>query len=115
MTLTPTGASAPGPDPIDALLARLATDRGLDFEPVPGIVAAELPALGRTVDQIMARLVEPQEQRWFAAALAAWSHHVQAASLTEPARNCRAGRATVGGMSCRCRVRPWRRARREPR
>lgn len=111
MTLTPTGAA---PDPIDALLARLVTDRGLDFEPVPGAVAAELPALRHAIQQIMVRLPEPGDRRWLAAALAAWSHHVQAASLIEPPRGGRAGRVNVGAMSCRCRVRPWRRATREP-
>lgn len=114
MTLTPTGASAPDQSPIDALLARLATDRGLDFEPVPGTVGAELPVLRHTIEQIMARLAEPHEQRWLAAALAAWSHHVQASSLDEPARGGRARRANVGGMSRRCRLRPWRGVRSAP-
>jgi hypothetical protein len=63
----------------------------------------------------MVRLTEPQEQRWLAAALAAWSHHVQAASLGGLARGSRAGRADVGARSCRCSVRPWRRARSAPR
>lgn len=104
-----------GPDPIDALLARLAADRGLDFEPVPGHVAAELPVLRQTVEQIVAGLGESQDQRWLAAALAAWSHHVEVASLGEPGSGGRAVRAHVGGGSCRCRVRPWRRPRSAPR
>lgn len=66
------------------LLAQVAEERGLDFEPTPDAVTAELPALLHTVENLMALLDDPQERRWLAAALAALSHHVQASTLAEP-------------------------------
>ena len=66
------------------LLARVAAERGLDFEPPPAPVIDALPGLTHTVEDVAARCRDEQERRWLAAALAALSHHVQVSTLPEP-------------------------------
>ncbi|GAA1278611.1 hypothetical protein GCM10009609_47480 [Pseudonocardia aurantiaca] len=66
------------------LLARVAAERGLDFEPAPVPVIDALPGLNRTVEEVAGRCRDDQERRWLAAALAALSHHVQVSTLPEP-------------------------------
>lgn len=70
------------PAPVGELLARVAQERGLDFEPPPVGITDALPALVRMVDELAERFGDEQERRWLAAALAALSHHVQAGTLT---------------------------------
>ncbi len=66
------------------LLARVASERGLDFEPPPAPVLDALPGLTHTVEDVSGRCRDRQERRWLAAALAALSHHVQVSTLPEP-------------------------------
>ena len=66
------------------LLARVAGERGLDFEPPPAPVLAALPGLTHTVEEVAGRCRDEQERRWLAAALAALSHHVQVSTLPDP-------------------------------
>ena len=66
------------------LLARVAGERGLDFERPPAPVLAALPGLTHTVEDVAGRCRDEQERRWLAAALAALSHHVQVSTLPEP-------------------------------
>lgn len=81
----PDPAAAPPAVPVSELLARIAAERGLDFEPAPDAVTAALPGLLRTVDELAASLGDVQQRRWLAAALTTLSDHVQAATLSEPA------------------------------
>ena len=67
------------------LLARVAVERGLDFEPAPTPVIDALPTLTHLVEGLAARCHDAQERRWLAAALAALSNYVQAGALNEPA------------------------------
>lgn len=69
------------PAPVGELLARVARERGLDFEPPPVGITDTLPELLRMVDELAERFGDEQERRWLAAALAALSHHVQAGTL----------------------------------
>lgn len=91
-------ASSDGGTPsaeVRELLMRIAEERGLAFEPAPSVVTDALPGLQRAVDEIAGRLDE-QQRRWLAAALAALSHHVQAATLDDSADGPRdGGRAEV--------------------
>jgi hypothetical protein len=81
----PTTPRGPAPGPAVAeLFARVAVERGLDFEPAPAPVIDALPALTDMVEGLAARCRDAQERRWLAAALAALAHHVQAGALTEP-------------------------------
>jgi hypothetical protein len=66
------------------MLARVAAERGLDFEPPPAPVLDALPGLTHTVEDVSGRCRDEQERRWLAAALAALSHHVQVSTLPEP-------------------------------
>ena len=68
------------------LLARVAAERGLDFEPPPAPVLDVLPGLTHTVEDVAGRCRDGLERRWLAAALAALSHHVQVSTLPEPRR-----------------------------
>ncbi len=62
------------------LLVRIAAERGIDFEPMPATVAHVLPPLADAVTMAVSQLAQPHELRWVAAALAALSHHTQAAA-----------------------------------
>lgn len=68
------------------LLARVAAERRLDFEPPPAPVLDALPGLTHAVEDVAGRCRDAQERRWLAAALAALSHHVQVSTLPEPRR-----------------------------
>lgn len=69
---------------VTELLARVAAERGIDFEPTPPAVVEALPGLVEVVDHLAERLHDPQERRWLAAALAALSHRAQLSALAEP-------------------------------
>jgi hypothetical protein len=64
-------------------VARVAAERGIDFQPMPVPVAAILPGLVDTVEQLAAGMDE-QDRQWLAAALAALSGHVQLSTLPGP-------------------------------
>lgn len=71
---------------VEELLARVAAERAIDFEPVPVSMVDALPTLLSLVAALVERLEDPQERRWLAAALAAaLSHHVQACSVESTA------------------------------
>jgi hypothetical protein len=63
---------------------RIAVDRGIAFDPRPPEIDAPLPWLALSVDQLAARLPEPEQRYWLAAALAALSHQVQLSTLPDP-------------------------------
>lgn len=65
------------------LIARVAAERCIDFEPMPASLVESLPALVGLVDDLAERLDEPQERRWLGAALAALSHHALASNVAE--------------------------------
>jgi hypothetical protein len=67
---------------LSELLARIAADRGLDFELPPPAVTDALPDLATAVHAVLDRCQDSQELRWLAAALAALSHQVQARAIT---------------------------------
>jgi hypothetical protein len=71
---------------VGEMLARVAAERGLCFEPALASVIDALPGLTRLVEDVAARCHDAQQRRWLAAALAALSHHVQASTLTELAQ-----------------------------
>jgi ADP-ribose pyrophosphatase YjhB (NUDIX family) len=54
------------------------------FEPRPPEIDATLPWLAQSVDLLAARLPEPEQRYWLAAALAALSHQVQLSTLPAP-------------------------------
>jgi 8-oxo-dGTP diphosphatase len=66
------------------LLLRIAVDRGIAFDPRPPEIDAPLPWLAQSVDLLTARLPEPEQRYWLAAALAALSHQVQLSTLPDP-------------------------------
>ncbi|MDN5851246.1 MAG: hypothetical protein L0K86_00105 [Actinomycetia bacterium] len=63
------------------LLARVAAERGLDFEPQPAALIAALSQLHEHVGRLVDELADPPQRRWLAAALAAMAHQVEAASI----------------------------------
>jgi 8-oxo-dGTP diphosphatase len=63
------------------LLLRIAVDRGIAFDPRPAEVDEVLQWLAQTVDLLAARLPDPEQRHWLAAAL---SHQVQLSTMPEP-------------------------------
>jgi 8-oxo-dGTP pyrophosphatase MutT (NUDIX family) len=68
----------------EELLLRIAVDRGIAFDPRPPEIDAALPWLAQSVDLLAARLPEPEQRHWLAAALAALSHQVRLSTLSDP-------------------------------
>lgn len=68
----------------EELLLRIAVERGIAFDPRPDGVDEVLSRLARSVDLAAARLPEPDQRRWLAAALSALSHQVQLSTLPDP-------------------------------
>jgi 8-oxo-dGTP diphosphatase len=66
------------------LLLRIAVDRGIAFDPRPPEIDSTLRWLAQSVDLLAARLPEPEQRHWLAAALAALSHQVQLSTLPDP-------------------------------
>ena len=75
------GRSGGSPDARAQLVVRIATERGINFEPVPATVAHVLPQLADAVAEMVRGLSKPHELRWVAAALAALSHRTDQAAL----------------------------------
>jgi hypothetical protein len=67
----------------EELLLRIAVDRGIAFDPRPDGVDEVQSWLARTVDLAAARLPEPDQRRWLAAALSALWHQVQLSTLPD--------------------------------
>jgi 8-oxo-dGTP diphosphatase len=74
-------AAADAAESVEVLWARVAREWGIDFEPPPPDVIDAVPELRRLVEHIVARLAQPQDRRWLAAALAALAHSVNAGAL----------------------------------
>ena len=63
--------------------ARVAAERGLDFEPPPAGVTAALPGLAATVEHLAAGMTD-QDRRWLAAGLAALADQLERTTLPDP-------------------------------
>ena len=89
LEVAPAESSAPASAPVGwhdqaaELLAQVAAQRCLDYEPPPAAVSAALPEL---VDQVesLATAMDGPGRRWLAAALAALSDQVERTTLPEP-------------------------------
>jgi 8-oxo-dGTP diphosphatase len=68
----------------EELLLRIAVDRGIAFDPRPPEIDAPLRWLAQSVDLLTARLPEPEQRYWLAAALAALSHQVRLSTQSGP-------------------------------
>jgi hypothetical protein len=62
---------------VEQTWARVATERGIDFDPPPHAVTAALPSLAATIERLVVGMDE-RDRRWLAAALA---DHVQRTTL----------------------------------
>jgi hypothetical protein len=68
----------------EALLLRIAVNRGIAFDPRPPQMDVALPQLAHCVDLLVAQLPKPEQRRWLAAALAALADEVRSSARTDP-------------------------------